>query len=66
MKIWKSLLVLLTVLTLAAAGYWVYTKYFSSSKISNLELLSQDAVFVLESQQTGDFWNELVAHPSWT
>ncbi|HAZ23300.1 MAG TPA: hypothetical protein DCY95_00240 [Algoriphagus sp.] len=65
MKIWKSLLVLLTVLTLAAAGYWVYTKYFSSSKISNLELLSQDAVFVLESQQTGDFWNELVAHPSW-
>ncbi|WP_157366949.1 hypothetical protein [Algoriphagus vanfongensis] len=65
MKIWKSLLVLISVFLLAAAGYWTYITYFSTSKVHNLELIGQDAVFVLESDESALIWNEIVEHSSW-
>lgn len=65
MKIWKSLLILLSTLLLIGAGVWVYKKYFSSRKINNLELISQEAVFVLETYQGAETWNLLVNDPVW-
>lgn len=65
MKIWKSLLILLSTLLLIGAWIWVYKKYFSSRKINNLELISQEAVFVLETYQGGETWNLLVNDPVW-
>lgn len=65
MKIWKSLLILLTILLLLGAGYWVYKKYFFSRKINNLELISQEAIFVLETYQGAETWNALVNDPVW-
>ncbi|MDI1323605.1 MAG: hypothetical protein PSV36_12715 [Algoriphagus sp.] len=65
MKIWKSLLILLSTLLLIGAGFWVYKKYFSSRKINNLELISQEAVFVLETYQGAKTWNTLVNDPVW-
>lgn len=64
-KIWKSLLVLITLFVLGAAGYWAYTNYFSTSQVKNFDLIGQDAVFVLESDESALIWNELVEHPSW-
>ena len=64
-KIWKSLLILLSTLLLIGAGIWVYKKYFSSRKINNLELISQEAVFVLETYQGAETWNLLVDDPVW-
>lgn len=65
MKIWKSLLIILTILLLIGAGYWIYKKYFFSRKINNLELISQEAVFVFETYQGAQTWNTLVNDPSW-
>lgn len=65
MKIWKSLLILLTSLLLIGAGIWVYKKYFSSREINNLELISQEAVFVFETYQGAQTWNTLVNDPVW-
>ena len=65
MKIWKSLLILLSSILLVGAGFWIYKKYFSSRKINNLELISQEAVFVLETYQGAETWNLLVNDPVW-
>ncbi len=64
-KIWKSLLVLISIFVLGASGYWAYTNYFSTSQVKNFDLIGQDAVFVLESDESALIWNELVEHPSW-
>ena len=65
MKIWKSLLILLITLILAAGGYWVYKSYFSSRKINSLEVISQNAVFVFETYEGANQWNALVNDPVW-
>ncbi|MDF2158678.1 hypothetical protein [Algoriphagus sp. CAU 1675] len=65
MKIWKSLLIVLSLVLLAVAGYWTYSTYYSYKKINNLELIGQDAVFVIQSDRGAETWNQLVSHPSW-
>ncbi|GAA0878009.1 hypothetical protein GCM10009119_09770 [Algoriphagus jejuensis] len=65
MKIWKSLLVLLITILLAWAGYWVFQNFFSSKNINSLELIRTDAVFVFETNQADQTWNELVNQPVW-
>ncbi len=47
------------------AGYWVYQNYFSSRNLNSLELIQSDAVFVFESNQADQTWNELVNQPVW-
>ncbi len=65
MKIWKSLVILIVFILAAASGYWVYQTYFSSKKLSNLELISDNAVFVFETNHPGNTWNTLVNDPAW-
>ena len=55
----------MTTFLLIGAGIWVYDKYFSFRKINNLELISQEAVFVLETYQGAQTWNTLVNDPVW-
>lgn len=63
MKIWKSFFIL-TGLTLLLGGFfWLYKAYFSQRKINSLELISKDAIFVLESYQGAEAWNRLVQEP---
>ncbi|MFC3879297.1 hypothetical protein ACFOSV_03875 [Algoriphagus namhaensis] len=66
MKIWKSITVLILLAALVAGGIWVFQNYFSSKKINNLELISQEAIFVFESYNAAETWNDMAAaeaHP---
>ena len=65
MKIWKSLVIFIVFILAAASGYWLYETYFSSKKLSNLELISDNAVFVFETKQAGNTWNTLIQDPVW-
>lgn len=65
MKIWKSLLVILILSLLVWGGYVLYEKYIFSRKINSLELISGDAIFIFESTQADQTWNELVNQPVW-
>lgn len=65
MKLWKSLLILILITTSGIAAYWVYHTYFAKQPVKSLDLISQDAVFVLETDQGSATWNALVEHPSW-
>lgn len=65
MKIWKSLVILIVLVLLAASGYWVYQTYFSNKKLSNLELISDNAVFVFETKQVGNTWITITQDPVW-
>ena len=65
MKIWKSLIVLFIIIFLAGGGFWIYKHYYSSRGLSNLEVISQNAVFVFESYEGADAWNGLVNDPIW-
>ncbi len=66
MKIWKSLLVLIGAILLGGGAFWVYQKYFSSRQLNSLELIHPDAVFVFETAQADQTWNELVNQPIWS
>ncbi|MBN7810396.1 hypothetical protein J0A68_05485 [Algoriphagus sp. H41] len=65
MKIWKSLLVLVAIVLCVWGGYWVFQNFFSSKNINSLELIRTDAVFVFETEQADQTWNELVNQPVW-
>jgi hypothetical protein len=62
-KTWKSALFLLSIILLIGTAFWIYKSYFSHREINNLELISQDAVFVLESYNGAETWNQLVQDP---
>lgn len=65
MKIWKSLVIFIVFILAAASSYWIYETYFSGKKLSNLELISDNAVFVFETKQIGNTWNTLIQDPVW-
>ena len=50
---------------MAGGGFWIYSTYFQSKEINTLELISEEAVFTLETTQADQLWNEWVQHPSW-
>jgi hypothetical protein len=49
LNIGKSALILAIILVATVAGYLLYSDYFSSSTLENKQLISDNAVFVLES-----------------
>lgn len=65
MKIWKSLLTLVTTILLAGVGFWIYKSYFSFRQVNSLEVISQNAVFVFETYEGATQWNTLVNDPVW-
>ncbi|NVJ87649.1 MAG: hypothetical protein HWE15_15205 [Algoriphagus sp.] len=65
MNIGKSALILAIILVTAAAGYWLYTQYSSVPQLQNRQLISDNAVFIFETDQADASWNSLVTHPLW-
>ncbi len=60
MNIWKSTIISLLIGLVVLAGWLISRTFFSSKKVNNLELVSQDAVFTLESYNAANTWNQLV------
>lgn len=46
-------------------GFWIYRSYFYSRQINSLEVISQNAVLVFESNEAANTWNKLVENPVW-
>ncbi|MHA7131209.1 hypothetical protein [Algoriphagus namhaensis] len=65
MKIWKSILILILLGLLALGGFWIFTQYFSTKKVNNLSLISQEAIFAFESYDAAQTWNSLVNSDSY-
>ena len=51
---------------MAWGGFELYEKFIFSRKINSLELISSDAVFIFETAQADQTWNELINQPVWT
>jgi hypothetical protein len=64
-KIWKSLLVITVIILISWGGIWTYQNYFSGRNINSLDLIHPDAVFVFETTQADQNWNEFVNQPIW-
>ncbi|NDE61729.1 MAG: hypothetical protein EB038_05915, partial [Cyclobacteriaceae bacterium] len=65
MKIWKSLLILLLLALVAWGAYEVYQRYAHSRSINSLELISSEAIFVFETNQADQTWQEVLQQPLW-
>ncbi|TFV93360.1 hypothetical protein E4S40_13980 [Algoriphagus kandeliae] len=65
MNIGKSALILAIILVTAATGYWLYSKYSSEPQLQNRQLISDNAVFIFETEQADQSWNTLVNHSLW-
>lgn len=65
MKIWKSLLVIAIIILVSWGGFWLYQNFLSGRNINSLDLIHPDAVFVFETNQADQTWNELVSQPVW-
>lgn len=65
MNIGKSALILAIILVSAATGYWLYTKYSSEPQLQNRQLISDNAVYIFETEQADVSWNTLVNHSLW-
>lgn len=66
MKLWKSLLVILFISLGSWGAYEAYQRFILSRTINSLELISSDAVFIFETQQADQAWQELLRQPLWT
>jgi hypothetical protein len=64
-KIWKSLLILLLLALVAWGTYEAYQKYANTRSINSLELISSDAIFVFETKQADQTWQEVLKQPLW-
>ena len=58
-------MILIILILISWGGYWIYQNYFSSRNINSLSLIQPDAVFVFETSQADQTWNELVNQPVW-
>ena len=58
-------MVILVLSLLGWGGYEVYQRFIKSRTINSLELISDDAVFLFETQQADYSWQELQNQPVW-
>lgn len=58
-------MVVAAIILFSWGGFWLYQNYFSGRNINSLDLIHPDAVFVFESNQADQTWNELVNQPIW-
>lgn len=59
-------MILIGAILLGWGFFWIYQNYFSSRQLNSLELIHPDAVFVFETKQADQTWNELVNQPVWS
>ncbi|SDZ56305.1 MULTISPECIES: hypothetical protein [Rhodonellum] len=65
MSIIKQILVIVLVLSLGAASYFLYKGGFFTKETNALELISSEAIFVFETEEPIKAWNQLVTQPIW-
>ena len=62
----KQILISLLLVTLVIGGYFFYTGSFWKGEKNAMEVVSQDAIFVFETEEPVMAWNQLVSQPIWT
>lgn len=62
----KQILISLLLVTLVIGAYFFYTGSFWKKEKNALDIVSQDAIFVFETEDPVLAWNQLVSQPIWT
>ncbi len=65
MKLIKRLLVILLVLCLGLAAYFLGSTFFLSKRIHAADVISPEAILVYETTEPVRAWNHLVSQPVW-
>ncbi|GAB3647426.1 hypothetical protein GCM10028791_09370 [Echinicola sediminis] len=61
----KRLLVILLVIVLGLAGYLFYRSEVFTDELDAVDLVSDEAIFVFETEEPVRAWNQLVSQPIW-
>lgn len=61
----KRLLVILLVVILGLAGYLFYSSQVFTDELDAVDLVSDEAIFVFETEEPVSVWNQLVGQPIW-
>lgn len=62
----KQILISLLIIAFAVGGYFFYNSSLWKGEKNALEVVSQDAIFVFETEEPVMAWNQLVSQPIWT
>ena len=65
MKVIKNLLILLLVIFLGGAAYFLTTNYLFNKRLHPTEVIPAEAIFVFETTDPVNAWNQLVTQPLW-
>lgn len=65
MKIFKSFLVLLLVIFLGAAAYFLTTNFLFEKRLRAIDVIPAEAILVFETTDPVNVWNQLVSQPLW-
>ncbi|HSJ68085.1 MAG TPA: DUF3352 domain-containing protein [Anditalea sp.] len=65
MKIIKFLLAILLIATVAVGSYLLISEYSFKTQYNAVQLIPSDAVFVFETTEPIQAWNQLVSQPIW-
>ncbi|MDN3669730.1 hypothetical protein QWY93_10380 [Echinicola jeungdonensis] len=61
----KRILVIVLVIILGLAGYLFYRSSFFTRQLDAADLVGSDAIFVFETSEPVNVWNQLVSQPIW-
>lgn len=62
----KQILISILIIAFAIGGYFFYNSSLWKGEKNALEVVSQDAIFVFETEEPVMAWNQLVSQPIWT
>lgn len=62
----KQILISLLIIVFAIGGYFFYNSSLWKGEKNALEVVSQDAIFVFETEEPVMAWNQLVSQPIWS
>jgi len=64
-KLFKRLLVFLLAISLILAAYFLFTNYVFTDRLHTADVVPADAIFVFETEEPVNTWNQLVNQPLW-
>lgn len=65
MKVFKNLLILLSVLFFGGAAYFLATHFLFDKRLQAADVIPAEAVFVFETTDPVYAWNQMVSQPLW-
>ncbi|AFL83054.1 hypothetical protein Belba_0393 [Belliella baltica DSM 15883] len=66
MPSFKQILIAILIIAFAIGGYFFYNSTLWNGEKNALEVVSEDAIFVFETEEPVMAWNQLVSQPIWT